>query len=708
MDETQINLRAIFGLLRRQFRLILIVLITAATIATIVAFALTPIYTASALIMVDPSAKNLLDPEAAMSSASSDSARIDSEVELARSDNVLLRVIQDNDLISDDEFGVSLGTTARILQFLRLRDPVLPTGEEALGQALNNLRAAVSVQRRSLTYLISVQVRSEDPAKAADLANAIAQTYISEQVGSKVSAALASRDTLQALISQARDRIASTEGSFDGFIAQNIAQITQDTGRADLAQMQAQLDALRQAREQTIDLAESAQSYLANNDLEATVQSLESDALAELERQREAMVASISSAETGSAGEIDLRQELASIEDQIRQTAQQEIQGLQASVQSTQTQEDGLRQQLRTQVLTSELSADVLTQLYELQQSAQLARSQYQTLLARTQELDAQASLQMADSRVVSPALTPQSPSFPNKTLIVMISVLIGLGLGVALAFFYENLIGGFTTEEQVAAVLKTPVAATVPRERSKNEQSSLADMIVSAPLSIFSETIRRTRASIDHALRNSSETDSARGKVIMVSSTSPNEGKTTMALSIARSYSLSGLSVLLIDSDMRKPSIHRHIGAEPSHGLLQFLTGEAATNLETIISRDGKSSVTIVVGARRSDLPTDQLIAGKTFASLLRSARQSFDVVILDTPPIGPVVDGLYVAPHADAILFVTRWANTSQIDAKKAIGALEAAKSPGTKIITVLNQQNASTTSYQRKYGGYYSYNT
>ncbi|WP_052715755.1 GumC family protein [Devosia chinhatensis] len=711
MDDTQINLRAIFGLLQRQFRLILIVLISALALATIAAFALTPIYTSSALIMVDPSAKNLLEPETGMTSASSDSARIDSEVELVRSDNVLLKVIQEQNLTSDSEFGVTLGTTARILQFLRLREPQLPSGEAALNEALSTLRNAVTVQRRALTYLISVQVRSESPQKAADLANSLTRVYIADQLASKVNSALASRDTLQARLSQARELIVSSEGSFDSFIAQNIDRITQDTGRNDLAQMQAQLDQLLAARQQTAALADSARALLDQGDLDGIVASLQSDALLELERQRDEMTANLAAAEAGSPLAVNLRQELAAIEGRLRNTASSEINALRDTVQADQAQEDSLRQDLRSQVLTSELSGDVLAQLYELQQNAQIARTQYQTLLARTQDLEAQATLQLADSRIVSPALAPQSPSFPNKTLIVLVSGLIGIGLGIALAFLYENLIGGFTSEEQVASVLKTPVAATVPRERSKTENASLANLMVTAPLSIYAESVRRARAAVDHAMRKRGETPSeaaAQGKVVMLTSTAPNEGKTTLALSLARSYALSGHSVLLIDCDMRKPSIHRHIGAEPSKGLLQFLSSDSMTDISGIVQKDELTDVTIVVGARRSDLPTDQLIAGRAFSSLIRSARQSFDVVVLDTPPIGPVVDGLYIAAHADAILFITRWASTSQLDARKSVAALENAKGPDCQIIAVLNERDASAASYQRKYGGYYSYTT
>ena len=645
MDETELDLRGILGVLQRQFRLILTTIVIVVGLAGIVAFALTPTYTSSALILVDPSNKNLLDPESQIMSSSADSARIDSEVELARSDSVLLRVIEQENLIADPEIGVSLSLTARILSFLRLREPTLPTGAEALNAVLASLRSTISVQRRGLTYLISVQARSEDPEKAARLANATAGAYIADQLASKVDSILSSRAVLEARTTQAREAIIASEESFDGFIEQNIARITRDSGNTEFATIQGQIRQLQAARTQSSNLASTVEQSLQSGNWDVITASLQSEALERLKQQRDELQQNLSTAAEGSPAEVSLRDELEQIENRLRQQTQSEVTALRDTVQQNQAQEDELRQTMRSQVLSSNLSVDVLTQLYELQQNAELARAQYQTLLSRSQDLKAQADLQVADSRIVSPALAPQVPSFPNKTLILMLAALFAAGLGVGLAFLYENLIGGFTSQEQVEAVLRVPVAAAIPRERAKSERDSLSNMMVQAPLSIFAESIRRARASIEQSLRNVRNSgDKARGAVIMVTSTMPNEGKTTFSLSLARSYALSGQRVLLIDCDLRKPSIHRHLGLEPSHGLMDFLTADmdSASDIGGIITRDKITNVTVITGTRRSDVPTDQLLAGAGFGRLIRSARQTFDTVILDTPPIGPVVDGL------------------------------------------------------------------
>jgi polysaccharide biosynthesis transport protein len=157
------------------------------------------------------------------------------------------------------------------------------------------------------------------------------------------------------------------------------------------------------------------------------------------------------------------------------------------------------------------------------------------------------------------------------------------------------------------------------------------------------------------------------------VTSTAPYEGKSTTALALARSYAMSKRRVLLIDCDLRKPSMHKLIGVEPTRGLRDFLAQDGdAQIINKFVVADPQTPLTLVLATRNSSQPTDQLLASSMFRNMIEMARRMFDVVVLDTPPVGPVVDGLYIAPHADTILFLTRWAVTPQSDVKTAIASL------------------------------------
>jgi capsular exopolysaccharide synthesis family protein len=712
MNDQGFDLRSILGLLRRQARLIAITVLAVLVVATAAVFTMKPIYTASTLVLVDPSRKDLLDPNAQLGGGSGESARVDSEVELAKSEATLLQTIEDENLIDDSEFGVRLGWRDSVLGFFRIAEPKLPTGDEALQSVMAKLRESVTVQRRGLTFMLAIQARSPDPATAARIANAVAAAYIKVQLDAKIRSTLASRDIIQSRIAGASTAVSQSEGAFDKFIEDNIDKITAETGRTDLAGLRTQLKEIGANRARDAAMADLVQRSLEQRDWAAVSANLGSQAVTALAAQRAALVNSLADTVADSQQSIDLRAEVAKLDTQLESSTTEELTTMRQRVATYQSQATDVRTQLRTNILSTDLPPEVLTNIYELQQNAEIARTQYQTLLSRLRELEAQAYLQVADSRVVSQTLPPSEPSFPNPRQILTLAGLAALGLGIGLAFLRENFVGGFTSEAQLHSFLRAPVISAVPRQkevRSGAGEGGIGEYMVSSPLSIFAESVRRIRVGIDQALQRGQAGRPASedgGIVIMVTSASPSEGKSTLALSITRAYALAGHKTLLIDCDMRKPSIHRQLNLEPSSGLLEYLTHAVQEDaLPSIMTVDDESGAQVVLGARRSDIATDSLLSSTTFARLISAARTTFDIVVLDTPPVGPVVDGLYLAKHADSIVFVVRWASTSQHDVRHAVSLLQGAKKPEAEILSVLNQQEISKSAYSGKYAGYYS---
>lgn len=711
MDDAEIDFRHVFGIVRRQIRLILATIAIVLAVAGIALFSITPLYTGTALVLVDPSRKNLLDPSSALGSTSADSARVESEVEIVDSDAVLLSVIAEKGLVTDPEFGVKIGLRDKVLAFLRVRDLKLPAGEEALGNVLAKFKSHVSVSRRGLTYLIAVSVRSENPARAAELANAITATYIRLQIESKTSNTRESRDIVQRQVTDAESAVIAAEKAYDDFILANVNAIAEQTGRTDLTTMRGRIDLLIAERSTAESRAQALRQSVSQSDWQSVADNLQNAAVAELNRQRMELERSLAQAESGSARAINLREELDKINTGLREQSTSALQQLQNSAATYEQEAATLRRELSTAILNSNLPADMLAQIYRLQQISRNATTQYQTLLARSQALETESALQIADSRVVSPAFPPNKPSSPKVSLILGVAALFAIGTGFALAFIFENFVGGFTDEEQVQAVTRLPLATSVPRHASNVAVThSISDALVDSPLSMYAESIRRLRATLDNALQNSMaqqpEDAKKTGRVIMLSSAMPGEGKSTLALSLARTLALSGASTLIIDCDFRKPSIQRHLNIEPSNGLVDFLIGDIGSDelLQNIVRSDPKTSLTAVVGARRADVPTDQLLTREKFSRLIQTARPRFDYIVLDSPPIEPVVDGLYLAKYADVITFVIRWARTPQRMCVNAIQRLNQTKSDRCRILTVLNQQEGKRSFYNT-YSDYYS---
>lgn len=710
--ETELDLKSIIDLLRRQLWLILITAFAFVALAALYTYSITPKFTATALVLVDTSTKNLLENDTRSSNSSMDNARIESEVDILKSDRILIEVIRSNDLISDDEFGIKVRLRDRLLSFLRIPLPPLPTGDQALGSVLTALKSAVTVNRNGLTYLISVGVVSKDPEKAAKLANAVTESYIKEQIGSKISSTLVARDTIQRRVAAANSAIIENEKSFDTYITQNIDRLEKEVSSSGLTSLRTQLDRLNTERTNELGRIEKIQRSLAEQDFGVVAATLGTQALLELQKQREDLAEKITASGQDQAS-IDLRAQLAQIDKSLESQALAQLDGLRKSASGFQDQANTVRQQLRATVLESNLPPEVLAEIFNLQQSSEIARNQYQSLLSKLQELDAQSDLQLPDSRVVSAALVPTRPSFPNGRLILALALVAALGLGVGLAILREYFIGGFTSESQIESVLRSPLSAVCPLQSAEDQArgssgNSVADLMITAPLSHFSESVRRLRLTLDQPERRKpgSKPEDSEGSIIMVSSALPGEGKSTMALSLARAYALTGQKTLLIDCDLRKPSISKHLALEPSHDFVDYLRQDrAVAGLSSLTMRDPLSNLTVLLGGRRSDIPTDELVMSEKMARILSGARKHFDYIVLDTPPVEPVVDGLYLARHADMIAFVVKWGSTPQSSAKRAIAALKDNKNTTASIVTILNQKERTKRSRNSGYSGYYT---
>ncbi|WEK05678.1 MAG: Wzz/FepE/Etk N-terminal domain-containing protein [Candidatus Devosia phytovorans] len=702
--DNSINLQELLGLLRRQFRMILGITLAIAGVAAAITATITPVYTATALLQVDPGNQSLLTPQSGYGDMNSDNARVDGEVELVRSDTVLLTVIDELDLVSDPEFGAELGLVARILSALNLRQPTLPTADAALLQTLGKLSSATSVQRRGLTFLVSVSARSQDPEKAARLANAIASAHIATQLTARVHSMVEARDVLLQQLALAREDVVASEGSIDRYVDTNIDSIVAETGSSELMELSSSLAGLSTLRQQTSVRLAEARTQLDAGNYAALADRLGNEALKNLEAQRRALVGEIERSDTTTA--INLREELAAIETDLQRRAEIGVSGLQVQVTQAQEDENRTRTALRTALISSGLSADALTEIYDLQQQAELARQRYDQLVTRSQQLQTEAALQLPSTRLVSEALRPGAPSWPNMRLLLLLSTLAGLGLAVGIAFLYEHFVGGITSEEQLAAATRTRMALAVPYIKPQADQRSLADLTVSAPLSSFAEAIRKIRTAIDHNLSVDPVAESRRAPMIVVTSTAPGEGKTTLALAIARSYALAGRRTLLIDCDLRRPALHQQLGLEPSDGLIRALEDDDPTvSLESALSDDQQTGLLSLIGSRSSIAATDQLITSRNFDRLLAAASRAFDIVILDTPPLGPVVDGIYIAHKADAVVLVCEWAATPQQEITRALLTIEQALTGGAVLVPVLNQQSLSPSDYHRRYRNYYA---
>jgi len=694
-DPDRIDILSWLGVLRRQKHLVLgsIAVILAATIAW--TLTVTPKYTARATLRIEPEASVLEESNLQLGNATSMSALVDGEVEVLRSDTLILQLIQREDLLLDPEFGIQPSRMDKIRVLAGMDPAPLPSGQEALDIVRLGVKGALGVRRLGLTHMIEIGFTSTDPERAARLSNSLTELYIRSQVDAKIDRALLSRDIIAQRLEASRSNLAEAESQVDSFISTLAADSIESLGRADLVDLRGKIDTLDLAAED-LETRSAELSRIAEGgrfqDLAAT---LTDEATQELLRQR----ADLSTAqEKDPAADVDrISAELARIDRDLEARTRAALEETQGRISETRSEAERARVDLRSGILSSNLPAATFSEVYALQQSAEIARNEYQSLLARMRQLDSLANLQLADARVISEAIAPHVASFPNLKATLAAGFGAALILGMALAFLREYRIGGYTSPDQVAAALKTTEAVSIPRV--SNGARKVADLIVDEPLGTYAESHRRLRFAAQRALRGAPE---GLGRVIAVTSSGPNEGKTTLAASMARSFAVTGMKTILVDLDLRNPSVADALGMPGNDTLMTFLVerGDPTGFGKRDAGHEG-GNLDIIVGGARTKVPTDTLLTSKTFLDLIETLRKSYEMIVLDTPPVLPVIDPLLVVRHADLVVMPIRFAHTGQPAVREAVRRIRSELPEAAHILPVLSMEKGGTGGY---YDGYY----
>jgi polysaccharide biosynthesis transport protein len=352
----------------------------------------------------------------------------------------------------------------------------------------------------------------------------------------------------------------------------------------------------------------------------------------------------------------NLQVRLKDLDQKLRDETAKRASDVEGQLSNVDKRRDELRKQLQDIFTHQQIPNEVSVNLFRLQRDADSGRKLYETFSNRLAEVSQQVGLALPNSRIVAPAISPSAPSFPPSQTILFATSLLGLGLGVAAAVGRENLVGGFAMAAQVEAVTGLPVIATIPKDTNQNPQDTLID----DPFSAFSESVRRMRLGVEERAATTGQ------NVVLVTSTEPGEGKSTLALSLARAMAAVGKRVILVDCDFRHPSVGRLSGLTSPINLVEYLVdGKLPENYATVAAEDSVSSLLLITTSASKSQASDVIVNSKRFRQFIESLASSFDCVILDSPPIGYVVDARILAEMSDFLLYVIKQNSTSQQDA-------------------------------------------
>jgi|GEM_PF-5113144 len=639
-------------------------------------------YTATALIMIDPARPHILEGDAGGGQLGA--GRVETEVEILRSDAILVAAA------SSGLLGDTLRTDAEFSPRSWLASLGLSTDATELdpeARLIARLRQTVRMARRGQSDIVGIEATAHSPGAAADLANALADVYLANQAQAKARQASTVVALLDAQLDVEISALAEREGEIDAYIREQAAWLAGERGDTRLS---AQLRDLETQRSQRQALSATIERVTRDTRLrrwQLVADELGSDSLRQL--YADWQIASDNIGAPAPAPGLDL----ASIETSLRSRTEQELADLNLELSQRHGQETMLLEGLHRTVLDSELPTDASAQLYRMIDRARQASQGYQTLVKRRTELEQQAALQLADSRIVSRAYPPTVPSSLSPALLLSTAFCGGLFAAGLVTLARESLAATICSPSQALA-LGVPNLGTIPFAKSKRDgregASSVADLVLSDPGSAFAQKVARLQLGLERERRP----DEA--LVVMVSSVQPGEGKTTLALAIARSAALSGQKVLLLDCDLNRPGLDQHVSFEMTAGLGDLLAAGDRIDPSELLVREPESGVTVMLAGRAQGPFQGTPFAQPAFAGLLTSARAQFDLVILDSPPAAALVDGIQLARAADTVVLVLKWAMTSLRDIEQTLAEMNQDTPHYQKVFTVINKCALGAKSY------------
>lgn len=690
-QQPTVDLREMARILRRRWKVVAAAPAALIVLALIYVMAVSTLYTATSTVLVDPRRANVVDTsQTVLSNFGTDDATIESQTLLIQSVAILQRVVERLKLTSDPEFIPTPGLLDPIKRLFSSSGPADGASPEdaAKARSVEILQKRMKVTRQGTTFLVDINVSSEEPRKAALIANAIADSYFEEQVRAKYDATKIAASWLNSQIEGLKSRVVASEKAVEDFRAANNLSVSQGVTVNDqqITDLNNKLIAARvQTAEARAKYDQVQQLAKSGSDPGGINAAITSDMITKLRTQ----YADIAKNEADLSSKYGSRHPLvANVRAQLQDTQRLINEEIRRILDSTQhdydvarSRETSLQQSLDQLQGVSSSSGQALVRLHELQREAEANRTLYESYLARYKETSAQESLEMPDSRVVTRASIPIRPSSPKTMLILGLALMLGLGGGSVFAFLADYLDRRIKTLEQAESISGVPALAAIPligtrelvarAKQGRNElgrydprttrllppplQPPLMRYAIDEPGTFFAEAIRAVRLALQRTMRIHPI------KVVLVTSALDNEGKTTLAANLALSLATLGIKTLLIDGDLRNPQLTRALCPHADAGLLEVATGQ--TPLERAILFDRSSGLSILPSpaVKNVDVITE-LMFSERIVDILDHLRQHYELIIIDSPPLVPLVDGRALAELADRIVVALAWDRTPQ----------------------------------------------
>jgi succinoglycan biosynthesis transport protein ExoP len=638
------DIAAIINIITARYKIILSCFIIAAGLAFFYVSSVQSQYTAASQIMITDS-QNTRQPnivQALLSSGSLNIADLLSQIEIIKSPDTVKALIVREELFRMAE----IGGNSQVLDFESLPNPIK-------NKMIRSVLGRLDVQPVLGTSLVNIKYTSSDAYKAASVANMIITIYSDNEKAELLAQAhtvsdwLAERlEDLKTEVHEAETALENQKNEINTFLTESqdsrliqIELLTQQLARAEAiyASTQAKISKIKdlEKTDQRLDVLTDVSS----NRLIENLKVQQSGLL----RKR----ASLALRYGPNHPEMKaLRGEMIALDDKINQEIDKSVLALEHQASIDQNSINELKANMAQYRKSYHGDAQGRRVIRELETRTESARTLLNSFMASYLESQQRLNIDKNPVRVITHASIPLSPTFPKKSLIIMLSGITGLFMGVFLALVIERIQNVFQNPRQVEQYTNLPVYGVLPVVKNIKKQNP-AEYILNHPASGVAELVRSLYMSVH--LRDPHHKSG--GRVITMTSTTPNEGKTTTATWLAATAAQGGEKVLIIDGDMRRPSLHKSFDIGNAKGLVDYLSDRLS--LDEVIYKKHSSGAHVMTSKA---VPTHALtlLTSERMDSMIRRLRDMYDLIIIDAPTSMVFSDSRVLAKISDKTLYV------------------------------------------------------
>jgi capsular exopolysaccharide synthesis family protein len=649
------GLGELLNIVYRRKWLIAAIMLGSLILAGLVLQFMTPRFEAQTLLLLESQGVSIPTVDSVLSGRAADDQGVRSQVEVLRSRGLAAATIKRLALDQDPEFNSQLGSSG-----LLLRQGNADADKADRAGVIDAFLKRLDVEAVKNSRVLSVIFASIDPEKAALISNTLADEYLLSQMETKFEATKMANAWLNERVGELREQVSTSERAVEEF--RETAGLLQTEGVTltdqQIADLNSRLVLARTAEAEARARLGQVTSLIKSEGSVATASEVLDSALIqrlkEQQSQVERRVAELS-AEYGPSHPkmLQLNAEAEDIATKIDTEVNKIVRNLSNEVSIASAREAALERELSRVKVVMASSNDKQIQLRALEREAEADRALLTTLLARYKEIGSQdeSRPQQADARIISRADAPSKASFPNKKFVFgTVTLLSGL-LALIAVFVLETLHRGLVSGAQIEDEIGVTSLGFVPLlDEKEARESGPGDYIMKRPRSAISQALRTVFWSLSLATPG-------KPNIVVIASSQPGEGKTTIALGLARTQALSGQKTLLIDADIRKPAVHTALDAPLQPGLIDML--KDGPDVPLPVNYDLVTSLDFITAGESVEDPL-ALLDSKAMDEFLARARKKYDLIVIDTPPVMAALDACALSRKADSTMLVVRWSET------------------------------------------------